>query len=144
MGKNINVGYVATWGKEEQRNALEVLNSCVFYIRHIGVEHGEWTLITCLFAHQEQGQIPVTMDHMTAYLNCSVQNVNKMVSSLRDKGHIIASKKKVDGVNIWTYDCSPILERIKKLDKEQVAVKFPKFVTSKVAEQLELDLVAAI
>lgn len=128
------IGYIATWGKNAQKNDLEYISDVVLYFRHIGLEHGEWNLVTCLFAHQSKGSIPVRMEHMTSYFNCTDKNVKKWLASLRDHGHVIMSKRKANGEFIYTMDCSPILEKvaafikvIDKKEKENNKLSFPAF-----------------
>lgn len=137
-------GYVATWGKNAQKNDFEYISDVVLYFRHIGLEHGEWNLITCLFAHKAKDINPVLLEHMTSYFKCSEGNVKKWIYSLRDQGFVIMSKKKVQDQFIYTLDCSPILEKvdtfikdIDKTEKENTKLNFPAFAK---VQQIELAI----
>lgn len=141
---NKPTGYVATWGKNAQKSDFEIISDLALFFRHIGLEHGEWNLITCLFAHKAKDIDPVYMEHLTSYFRCSEQHIQKWIKKLRDQDYIVMSKKKQGEHFVWTMDCSPIIEKVEKFlnelpeNEEDNKYKFP--ANAKKAIQLELAI----
>ncbi|MDH6674410.1 hypothetical protein M2277_005102 [Paenibacillus sp. LBL] len=105
------IGFVPTWG-DDSKNDFSILSDVVFYIRHIGIEHGEWTLISCLFAYRSKGDVPITADMITRFLDCKQVSIVRWLNSLEEKGLVIVTKDKVNGYHLRTLDFSPILRKI--------------------------------
>lgn len=109
---NLPVGYIATWGEGVPSNGFDTISKIVFYYRSIGMDHGEFGLVSSMFAYQDQGNVPLTVPAMCSYMVCSNTMIQKWIKSLTAKGFVIITKDVVNGQNIHTLNFKPILERI--------------------------------